>query len=131
MKRRCYSPGRRGYERYGGRGITVCERWLSGDGQKSGFACFLEDMGLRPGPEYTLDRKDNEGHYTPENCKWARRSEQDYNKRNTVKITAFGREYTLAEAEREFGISKGALYQRLFTRNMPPEEALTRPLRRN
>lgn len=130
MKRRCYNPNRRGYSNYGGRGITVCDRWLYGSGNLSGFACFLADMGARPSNEFTLDRIDNELNYTPENCRWASIAEQSYNKRDTYKFNAFGETFTLKSAEERFGINKDTLYQRLHTHKMDPEIALTKPLKR-
>lgn len=63
MKERCYNPKKQNYKWYGGRGITVCERW------RSSFAAFLADMGPCP-PGLTLDRKDPNGHYEPDNCRW-------------------------------------------------------------
>jgi hypothetical protein len=92
IRRRCYSPSYHNYPRYGGRGIEVCERW-------SVFENFLADMGHRPGPEYTIERIDNDGDYEPSNCKWATRLEQNRNKTNT---------YT-AEEDREIreGIERG------------------------
>ena len=74
MKQRCYNPRRTGYENYGGRGITVCDRW------KGSFVAFLEDMGERP-EGLTLERKDNEGNYEPDNCEWATKSQQSKNQR--------------------------------------------------
>lgn len=75
MKKRCQYPGHKAYHRYGGRGITVCERW---DGPR-GFANFLEDMGERP-PGKTLDRWPNpDGNYEPGNCRWATMKEQRHN----------------------------------------------------
>lgn len=87
MVQRCTNPARRDYPRYGGRGITVCERWLD-------FRNFLADMGERPEGR-TLDRINNEGNYEPSNCRWATPEEQI---RNTRKATAThcpqGHEYT-------------------------------------
>jgi hypothetical protein len=75
MLQRCFDEGNPAYSEYGGRGITVCERWVKS------VECFIEDMGPRPGKEYSLDRKDNDGNYEPGNCKWSTRVEQANNRR--------------------------------------------------
>jgi hypothetical protein len=74
MKRRCYDPNRPGYKDYGDRGITVCERWFI-------FANFLEDMGLKPSKDLSLDRIDCDKGYEPSNCRWADRTTQSRNQR--------------------------------------------------
>lgn len=74
MKARCFNPKLRNYKNYGGRGITVCSRWLQS------FKNFLSDMGERP-DGLTLERKNNNGNYEPGNCKWANRSDQCKNTR--------------------------------------------------
>jgi hypothetical protein len=75
MRRRCTDPNWRRYDRYGGRGIRVCDRWLHGEGGASGFTCFAADVGERP-PGTSLDRIDNDGHYEPGNVRWATQSDQ-------------------------------------------------------
>lgn len=76
MIQRCYNPNAHYYERYGGRGIKVCERWLSVSGLKN----FKNDMGEKPTPKHTLERVNNDGNYSPENCIWATPTQQNFNK---------------------------------------------------
>jgi hypothetical protein len=76
MWKRCRQPRHKFWKHYGGRGITVCDRWRD-------FALFYEDMGDHPGGRYSLDRKDCDGNYTPDNCRWATPHEQQSNRRNS------------------------------------------------
>ena len=74
MKQRCYDKACRDYKNYGARGIKVCDRWFDS------FENFFSDMGTRP-PNTSIERNENEGHYTPENCRWATAKEQRANQR--------------------------------------------------
>jgi len=93
LKQRCYNKNARDYERYGGRGITVCDRWAG----KDGFLNFISDMGNRPAPEYTIDREDNDGPYSPDNCRWATKPVQNNNKSNTILLTVEGETMGISE----------------------------------
>jgi len=77
MVRRCTEPARVEYPNYGGRGITVCDRWLD-------FDNYIADVGYPPAPGLTLDRIDNDGNYEPGNVRWATWSEQNFNRRNAT-----------------------------------------------
>ncbi len=92
------------YKYYGGKGVKMCQRWLKS------FENFLKDMGERPSPEYTLDRIDPSGDYTPENCRWATIREQCNNRRNNRILTYKGKDYTASNFAREFNIPPGGVY---------------------
>lgn len=117
MKTRCTNPSSKNYPTYGGRGIKVCERWLHS------FENFLENMGEKPNG-LTLERMNNNGDYTPENCKWATRKEQCNNTRRNRFILFNGRSQTLAQWAEEIGISSPTLCKRL-KRGWPVAQALT------
>lgn len=73
LRSRCHNPKYQFFHRYGGRGITVCKRWNK-------FENFLTDMGRRPSKKHSIDRKNNDGNYTPKNCRWATKKQQANNK---------------------------------------------------
>lgn len=113
MKARCYNVGDTNYKNYGGRGITVCDRWLEPDGK--GFLNFLEDVGERP-DGMSLDRVDVNGNYCKENCKWSTRQEQANNKRNNRKFPYNGELLTLREIAALLGLSYNSVYNTLVTK---------------
>lgn len=99
MRARCYKPSTNNYDRYGGRGIEVCERW-----QKS-FLNFIDDMGRRPSDLHSIDRIDGDGNYSPENCRWATIIEQSDNKERTHKVMFRGKLRTYREVSEITGIA--------------------------
>jgi len=115
MKNRCYNPRTAAYKHYGGRGISVCDKWLD-------FECFKEDVGERANG-MTLDRIDNDGNYCPENCKWATRREQSRNRRNTTYAVVNGVKGLLMDFAKEAGVSHTTVRSRL-SRGLSIEESL-------
>ena len=105
MKQRCILSSCPSYKNYGGRGISVCDRWLES------FKSFLEDMGPRP-YGLTLERIDNNGNYEPGNCRWADRSEQANNKRNNKFLAHDGKNLTYSQWAREIGIAREVIDRR-------------------
>jgi hypothetical protein len=106
MVSRCTNENDKDYPLYGGRGISVCERWLKS------VAKFIEDMGTRP-DGYQIDRIDNEGNYEPSNCRWATPRENSSNRRDTVLLKANGKVETQAEWARIIGVSHSVISDRL------------------
>lgn len=106
MKDRCLNPNCSHYKNYGGRGITVCDRWLR-------YANFIADMGHRPSSKYTLERIDNDGNYEPQNCRWVTRGAQARNMRSNVLIEHNGKKQCLMDWSKETGISYFTLRSRI------------------
>lgn len=105
MIERCTNPNAKGFNNYGGRGITVCEEWMD-------FTNFLKDMGEKP-YGHSINRKDNNLGYCPENCTWSSPKEQANNKRNNVFIQINGVKYTIAQFAERFHLNAKQLYTQL------------------
>ncbi len=123
MIRRCEAPGDISYPRYGGRGISVCDRW------RASFQAFLDDMGERPSKAYQLDRIDNNGSYENENCRWATRKEQARNRRSQTILTFNGESLCVSEWAERMGVERGRLQNRINL-GWAVERILTEPVRR-
>ncbi len=119
MKARCLNPSHKFYESYGGRGIKVCERWMT-------FANFLEDMGTRP-TGTTLDRKDNDGDYEPANCRWATPKQQARNTRSSRLFTLDGETLCATEWEERLGLGHNGVLNRIDKLGWSLRKALTTP----
>lgn len=104
MKLRCLDPKDPVYNHYGGRGITICERWLNN------FLNFFADMGVKPSRRHSLDRVDVNGNYEPSNCRWATDFEQQNNRTNSLRLTINGVTKTVSEWARE----KNVPYHRIY-----------------
>lgn len=108
MKTRCSNPNHRHHDRYGGRGIKICDRW------QNSFQNFLEDMGPRPSKHHTLDRwPDKDGDYKPDNCRWATWEEQASNRNGNVLFIYGTKKLTQSQLARELGVSIDVLKTRL------------------
>lgn len=92
MRQRCNDPKDKSYKDYGGRGIKVCKRWSDGEGDLSGYECFIRDVGERPSQKHSIDRyPDNDGDYGPHNFRWATRFQQNTNqRRKTPRLVSAG-----------------------------------------
>ena len=122
MIRRCKYPSMERYPHYGGRGITVCERWKD-------FSNFLEDVGFAPSKEHTLGRINNNGNYEPGNVRWETPIEQHRNTSGNRKITFSGQTLTLVEWAEKTGLKRTTITQRLDYYKWSIEKTLTTPAR--
>jgi hypothetical protein len=119
MRGRCNTPTDLKFKDYGGRGITVCERWNS-------YENFLSDMGRAPSPKHSLDRKENSGNYEPVNCRWATTIEQTNNTRRNNVISYNNKTMNLSQWCRELSLYEKTIWYRL-KRGWGVEKAFTTP----
>ena len=122
MKRRCLSPKRESYKYYGGRGIKVCDEWLHS------YDAFLRDMGEAP-EGLSIERKDNNGNYCPENCIWATKLEQNNNMRSNRWLEHQGKRQTITQWAEELGMDFMTLSCRIDRLGWSVEKALTTPVK--
>jgi len=120
MRSRCENPNTAAFKRYGARGISVCERWKS-------FQNFIDDMGECP-PNMTLERVDNDGPYSPENCVWASRAQQSRNNSRNRILEIDGVKKSMTEWSEESGIKAGTIWLRL-NKGINPRDAVFNPTR--
>lgn len=116
-KTRCTNPNTPGWDRYGGRGITMCDRWINS------FEAFLDDMG-EPPEGMIIDRIDNNGNYEPGNCRWATIEEQSINKEKVTKVEWEGKTYTLKSYSKLRGVGYTSMWKFMKKGTFPsPHEA--------
>ncbi len=118
MLRRCYKSSDSGYARYGAKGIQVCAQW------RDSFSAFLRDMGDPPTKEHTIDRVNNQGNYTPENCRWATKKQQACNTTAAVLITFDGITDSISGWARRIRVSHNRISNRL-KQHLPLDEVLS------
>lgn len=123
MKSRCHQPKNRSYHRYGARGIYVCDEW------RGSFETFLADMGPRPSPKHTLDRRENDGPYAKWNCRWATATEQANNTRRNRVLVVQGKAASVSGWARESGVPAGTVRSRLDA-GWEAEQAVFTPAKR-
>jgi hypothetical protein len=116
MRLRCEDPKNISFSSHGARGISVCSRWAA-------FSAFLDDMGPKPSPKHSLDRVDNDGNYTPSNCRWADRKTQGRNRSDNHLITLGGVALILTDWAEKRGLNRSTVNARL-RRGWSPERAL-------
>lgn len=118
IKERCYNINDKSYAIYGGRGITVDDRW------RESFEIFLRDMGSRPSNEHSIERKDVNGPYSKDNCVWATKYEQARNTRRNVHITLDGEHKIIGDWLHHFHIPRTTFYRTLKRKGLDYEQTL-------
>lgn len=116
IKARCYNKNHISYERYGGRGIKMCDEWLND------FVCFNKDMGARPSKIHSVERIDVNLGYSKQNCYWATDIEQSKNKSSTKKYDFRGGRYSIPELAELLEVKRATLYHYLVIKNHSTEE---------
>ncbi len=124
MKDRCIRPSCKSYHHYGGRGITVCDRW------KKSFQKFIDDMGMRPSKKHSLERINNNKGYSPANCKWATRTEQNRNLRKNVHLEYNGEKLVLSAWAERMSVPREVLRTRFRWGNRTLEQIFNTPFER-
>ncbi|QVD49166.1 hypothetical protein LUCX_96 [Xanthomonas phage vB_XciM_LucasX] len=118
MISRCHNPNAQALDNYGGRGISVCERW------RSSFENFYNDMGPRPSDEHSIERRNVNGNYEPGNCYWATADVQANNRRNTLYVEYLGERLTVMALSEKTGVPYQKLYERIYRLGQSVEEAI-------
>lgn len=121
MRDRCLNENNDSYDNYGGRGITICQRWIDS------FELFYADMGQKPGQNYSIDRIDNDLGYSPSNCRWATGETQGRNRRGLIKTRETS---NLKEAAIAAGITYGTAHSRVYRLGWDIEDAISTPARK-
>lgn len=128
MVDRCENANNSSYKNYGARGIKVSQRWKTGSEGKTGFECFLADMGQRQ-PGMTIERVRRDGDYEPGNCVWLPKSDQSKNRRGVSLVRIGDRVQTIPDWCKETGIDYWTAIRRV-SRGWPPDKAVTFPIRK-
>lgn len=120
LRQRCLNPKNRAYENYGGRGITVCDRWLES------FDFFYADLGARPSPKHSIDREDVNGNYEPSNCRWVLSIIQANNTRKNVFIEYKNVTYTMSQLCELLNLKYDSFKHFYRARHLPLEQAIAK-----
>jgi hypothetical protein len=123
MIQRCNNPNNCNYENYGARGISVCKEWLR-------FERFISDMGERPSNKHSIDRLDNDGDYTPQNCEWRTAKQQRSNTSRNVFYTYGGETMTISQWAEKMRCNKNTLRERIVKLGWSIEKAITTPVKK-
>lgn len=123
MKNRCLNPNQARFKDYGGRGIKICRRWLG----ERGFENFLADMGPKPSPAHSMDRKKVNRNYTKSNCHWATKSQQARNARTNRIVSIGGKRMVLAAAVELYALVQAGTVRQRLCRGWTATKALLTP----